>query len=185
MKLLITIFVVFVTSSPFMAYSQGIVFEYDNAGNRVKRLAQNAPDLTPFFAISPNAAQGPTNMVSRIRILNVNSSYGLPTTGATITVRILKSSLWAFTWDPTATSNSLGTLNNGIWTYSNSGAYHTWTTTEVIGVGSSRYLGFTSLFNAGASSGTTTITVQIVSQSGGELNDKNNLDVETITYVMP
>lgn len=139
------------------------------------------PDLTPFVTISPNTIAGTKPFSARIRVLNLTTSGG-PTSGAVITVRILKSSLWAFTWDGTATTGPLGALNNSTWTYSSAGIFHTWTTNAVIPKGSSRYIGFTGTFTPGATSGKLPVTVQIVYPSGGERNDKNNTDVETINY---
>ncbi|KAA0992064.1 beta strand repeat-containing protein [Dyadobacter aurulentus] len=139
------------------------------------------PDLTPFITVNPNQMNGTTDFASRIRILNLNNDSTTVTAGI-ITVRILKSNLWNFTWDPAATSNSLGALNNSAWTYANSQLYHTWTTNVVIAKGSSRYIGFSGTFIPAATSGTLPITVQIRFPSGGEVNDKNNTDVEQIIY---
>lgn len=139
------------------------------------------PDLTPFLAVSPSEIAGTKPFAARIRVLNLITSGG-PTTGEVITVRILKSNFWTFTWDGAATTNSLGALNNSIWTYSGAGAYHTWTTTAVLLKGSSRYIGFTGTFTSGAANGTLPITVQIRFPSGGERNDKNNTDVEIVSY---
>lgn len=119
-------------SSPGIIYAQGVVFGYDNAGNRVRRIVQSAPDLTPFLTVTPTYTAGAVNMTMRVKILNLNSSYSLPTNGQTITVRILKSALWNFTWDGSATSNVLGSLTNSIWTYSSAGSFHTWTTNDML-----------------------------------------------------
>lgn len=142
-----------------------------------------ASDLTPFITISPNVMAGPTTFDTRIRILNLNTASTFPTTGATITVRILKNNTrWTFTWNPSATSNSLGALNNSVWTYSGNVLYHIWTTTQVIAKGSSRYIGFTSAFTPGSQTGQLPITVTIDYPSGGEDNNQNQTDVEVATF---
>lgn len=140
-----------------------------------------AADLTPFFTVSPNQIVGPSTITSRIRVLNLSTATNA-TSGGTITVRILKSSLWSFVWNSAATSNSLGVLNNSVWTYTSNVLYHIWTTTQVLAIGSSRYIGFDMSFNPGATSGQTAVTTQIVFPSGGETNDLNNTDSETIIY---
>ncbi|PWJ54085.1 hypothetical protein CLV98_11928 [Dyadobacter jejuensis] len=140
------------------------------------------PDLTPIITMEPNQIAGTGQFINRIRILNLNYASGGPTSGEVITVRILKNAKWTFTWDGASVSNSLGSLNNPIWTYSDSGVYHTWTTNEVLLKGSSRYIGFTATLTSGSSIGAAPITVQIRYPSGGEVNDQNNTDVETINY---
>lgn len=159
------------------------MFTYDAAGNRVMRQVVMAPDLTPFITLSTGVMAGPTTFDTRLRILNLNSVTGVPTTGALITVRILKNvARWNFVWDPSGTNNGLGVLNNSIWTYSTNTLYHIWTTTEIIPKGSSRYIGFTSLFSPGATTGSESITVTIVFPSGGEINNLNQTDVEVATF---
>ena len=142
-----------------------------------------APDLTPFITISPNVMAGTTTYDTRIRVLNLNTVTGASTTGATITVRILKNNArWNFTWNPAATSNGLGVLNNSVWTYTTNALYHIWTATDIIAKGGSRYIGFTSTFTPGATTGTLPITVTIVYPSGGEIYNLNQTDVEVATF---
>lgn len=142
-----------------------------------------APDLTPFITIAPNVMAGPTTFDTRIRILNLNTTLGAPTTGAVITVRILKNTArWNFTWSPSAASNGLGALNNSVWTYTSNALYHIWTTNEVIAKGGSRYIGFTSSFTPGQTTGTLPITATIDYPSGGETNNLNQTDVEVATF---
>ncbi|GAA4446740.1 hypothetical protein GCM10023091_40410 [Ravibacter arvi] len=140
------------------------------------------PDLTPFVTFDPNVISGTRGFTARIRVLNLNSTSGGPTTGAKITVRVPKNAKWTVVWDGAATSNALGTLHNAIWTYSASGIYHTWTATAVIPKGGSRYIGFTGTFTPGKTMGTSPVTVQIDYPSGGETNDANNTDIESVEY---
>ncbi|WP_025763404.1 hypothetical protein [Dyadobacter tibetensis] len=142
-----------------------------------------APDLTPFLTISPNVMAGPTVFDTRIRILNLNTSTDTETSG-TITVRILKNNTrWSFVWDGTQTSNTLGPLSNSVWTYSSTNPlYHIWTTTDILAKGSSRYIGFTSTFLPGQTTGSLPITVTIDFPSGQEIYNLNQTDVEVATF---
>jgi hypothetical protein len=159
--------------------AQGIVFEYDNAGNRTKRYQNAAPNLSPSILVSPTMLAGPTNISM---VVNVYEFNDVPTSGS-IQVYILKDPLYVMSFNSTATAVAGETVSNASWTLNNTNPlYYILTTSQVIPASGSLAFGLTGIFNSGATKGQTVVSVFLYPESGGELDDSDNADDETIVY---
>jgi hypothetical protein len=136
------------------------------------------PDITPNITADPNVMHGVTNFDI---IVQVTELLNYPTNGL-ITVLIPKDNRWSFTYNPSATDINGKPVNNPVWTWTDFGIYHKFTTSSVITAGYYSRFGFTALWTEITSMGTYTITSQITSGSGGETRIDNNVDAEKLDY---
>ena len=129
----------------------------------------DVPDLTPVLTVAPNVMNGVTSFSIEVRITELNSVV----TDGLITARITKDPRWAIQ----------GSLSNPNWSYSGTDPnYHIFTTSSAITAGGSSVFTFNALWSAGQTTGYYTITLQIDSNSGGEVKINNNTDAEKIDY---
>lgn len=138
-------------------------------------------DLAPTLTVTPNIMQGPTPFDVVVRISELE---GVATEG-TVTVLIPVDSRWNLSgaWNPSLTELGGVPLDNATWSYDGSDpAYHRFTRSAAITGGSGSAFGFRGLFNGGNTRGVATITVQLLSGSGGEEAVQNNTDSEKLDY---
>ena len=138
------------------------------------------PDLTVTLIVSPNIMHGTTYFNTIVQVTELNSIN----TSGLITVNIPRDSRWILTDGFVQSLTIIGTtpVNNSIWTYSSDAINHIFTTSGVITAGSYSRFGFRVTFNPGSANGSTPVTSQLVSGSGGEIKVNNNADSEKIDY---
>ena len=138
-----------------------------------------APDLSPSIAFLPATIVG-TQSVSIV--LDVFEFNDIATSGL-VTVYILKDPLYTLAFNPSATSTAGKPVDNSKWILNTSDPlYYILTTNEVIAASGRLSAGFTTVFTPGATKGATVITTFIASGSGGEVDDTNNADDDTLIY---
>lgn len=115
-------------------------------------------------------------------IVDVTELNGRNTDGSAITVQIPKDARFTFTFDPTLTNVGFSTIDNTNWTYSSSTIFHEFTTTNVIPGKQSFSFGYIGTYDPQSTSGQTSITASLVSNSGGDTNSSNNSDSEKMAY---
>lgn len=163
--------------NPIMA--QTVVFDYDNAGNRIKRYQSTAPNLSPSILIAPAIIEGPTNINVFVNVYEFND---VPTSGL-IQIYILKDPLYTLSFNPNATVLAGENVSNASWTLNNSDPlYYILTTSQIIPASGSLSAGMSGIFNPGASRGQTVVSVLVYPESGGEIDDSDNADDDTILY---
>lgn len=138
------------------------------------------PDLSPSIAFLPATIVGTTNVSV---VLNVYEFNNLATSGL-ITVKILKDPLYVLAFNPVATVVAGQPVNNSSWTFDpvSDPTYYVLTTSQVIPASGSLGAGFTTTFVPGATKGSTVISTFIQAGSGGEIDDTNNADDDTLIY---
>jgi hypothetical protein len=138
------------------------------------------PDLSPSIAFLPATIVGTTNVSI---VLNVYEFNNLATSGL-VTVRILKDPLYALVFNSIATVVAGQPVNNSTWIFDpvSDPTYYVLTTSQVIPASGSLGAGFTTTFTPGASKGSTVISTFIQAGSGGEIDDTNNADDDTLIY---
>jgi len=177
------------TYTPDPNYNGTDVFTYkicdvngncDQATVTITVFPVDEPDLSPTITTEPNVMHGVTHFDIIIKVSELNNA---PTNG-TITVFIPIDSRWVLDggFDQSATMIGSNPVNNSIWTYSTNGTSHVFTTTSVFSPLSIMQFGFHALWSNTATEGVFTITSQIVSGSGGENRDDNNVDAEMLDY---
>jgi len=138
------------------------------------------PDLTPVITAYPNVMHGVSdiNIIVKVSELNSVNSNGL------ITVIIPKDFRWILNGPFDQGLTMLGSipLNNNVWTYSSDAVYHFFTTSAIITEAGFLSFGFKAIFNPGNTKGVYTITSQINTGSGGEIQVDNNVDAEKLDY---
>jgi hypothetical protein len=138
------------------------------------------PDVTPIITANPNVMTGITNydITVRVRELKDVDTSGL------ITVFIPKDNRWVLSEPYNSAATTIGgvAVNNADWSYTDNGTQHVFTTTVTITAGDSSTFGIKAIWNAGQTTGTYTITSQIVGGSGGEDRVNNNVDAEVLDY---
>jgi hypothetical protein len=163
---------------PYIVWAQSVKYEYDNAGNRIRRMV--GTDLTPRLTITPSITHGVTSMEITIAAVETGNA---PTDGSEITVLCDKMNDFKNpVWDPSVTSTSDGTsIQNSIWTFSEDPYYYIFKTSAVIPKGSLRRLLLRVTLDPGNFGGQVAINAVIQPGSGGEQNVSNNLDSDPIT----
>lgn len=157
-----------------ISFSQAISFNYDLAGNRVKR--KSACDLTVTMDIdgllfSPNA--------KRDFVVNLYEVNSVETTGP-ITLRISKAPIFTITYPlVSGTSNVFGGSphNNSDWAFSENANFITMTSKAgfILPSAGHSVIGFTIARNAGTLAGVEqNLTSVVVAGSGDEANSANN-----------
>ncbi|MCE7044636.1 Ig-like domain-containing protein [Dyadobacter sp. CY312] len=137
------------------------------------------PDLSPSISFLPATIIGSTKLGI---ILNVYEFNDVPTSGL-ITVYILKDPTYILSFNPADVNVKGQVVNNSKWIFDNSNPlYYILTTNEVIPASGGLAAGFTTTFNPGATKGSTVISTFIDSGSGGEVDDSNNADDDTLVY---
>ncbi len=152
------------------AYTQTI-YSYDNAGNRIKRMA-NAPDLSIRITFIPSSVTGttPISGTLKITIMEVN---GIPSNGSLITARVRTHEVYTI-------NASAGTVFSG-WTYQGvTGVFHTFTSSMILNNSNSQFLVPLSIYPNGGL-GHFPVSAALAQNSGGDLNTSNNSDQETIS----
>jgi len=157
-----------------------LIIEYDVAGNRISRgMSGDGKDLAPSFTLLPTIAHGVTDMGFHIQIQEVDGGCGSGTT----TVIIPKDARLSFTYDSNLTSMGPWSLDNSSWTYDGTnGSFHIWTTDESIDNNSSLSFGFNAQYDPQNTTGINSISVTILTGSGGETDGSNNSDAETLIF---
>jgi len=139
------------------------------------------PDLTIGLSVLPGVVNGTSAGAAEVVIQELT---GNPTHGSTMTIKIIKSPKFAVTWDPSATG--LGPFNgwsNVSWVYDSTDTnFHIWTSNLIIGGLSSLKFGMNLTFDSLGETGNSPIHGFIEFGSGGEVDNQNNYDKETISY---
>lgn len=146
-------------------------------------LAGLVPDLVPRITVTPNVFRGTNRLEVLVAVLEVGKELG--TNGGPITVRVQKNAiLTQFEWNPAITvSGNRTSVQNSIWTQSQSDQYYIFTTNTVIPKNSQRRLLFHITLNPGQRAGSFPLDTSIPNDgSGGEVNRINNRDSETIEF---
>jgi hypothetical protein len=138
------------------------------------------PDVTVTIIVSPNIMHGTTIFDVIVQVTELN----LINTSGQITVNIPRDSRWILTDGFVQSLTIIGTtpVNNSIWTYSSDAINHIFTTSGVIPAASYARFGFRVTFSPGSANGSTPLTSQLVSGSGGEIKVNNNADSEKIDF---
>ena len=132
------------------------------------------PDLTPTIDVTPEPLVNGGSSNLAVQISEVN---GVDTTGP-VTVRVTKDIRWTFGSFP---SNA----DNDKWTLDASGTSYVFTTSETIPANGSLPFAMQGVWDAGATTGTATFSVNIESGSGGEGNFSNNNNADSVPYALP
>ncbi|GAB4035456.1 hypothetical protein GCM10028774_24870 [Spirosoma jeollabukense] len=157
-----------------LSYAQA-TFEYDAAGNRVKRTG--SPDLSILLNVSPTTTYGTTNLTARISVFNLSQ---VPTVG-TITVYLSKDPLVNFTFDPTATFVGTGLVQNANWSFDNSNPnFWILTSSIVIAGGNSSRVGLSGVITPGNTRGLLSLTALV--SSVGDTVASNNAASTSVQY---
>lgn len=154
-------------------------FEYDQAGNRIRRYYTPVPDLSPVIVVqqSPTYGTSPINLVLDIYELNNVATNGV------ITVKIPKNPQTTLSLNSGATSVGGRPVQNSVWNLSGpSGGFYTLTSSQVIAAGDMLSFGLNGVLTPGATSGRLSLTAIIVGGSGGEVRINNNSAASAIDY---
>jgi hypothetical protein len=138
-------------------------------------------DITPSISAEPSIMHGITHFDIIVKVTELSNT---PTAGQ-VTVLIPKDTRLVFDWSAVQTATLIGAnpVSNAVWTYSAADPdYHIFTTTSVIPAGSISQFGFHAVWTAGLTTGAFTLTSQIISGSGGEVRNTNNVDAEILNY---
>jgi len=153
---------------------------YSTGTHVIVSITDCPPDVTITLMVSPNIMHGLTyfNVIVQVTELNNINTNGL------ITVNIPKDSRWILTdgFVPSLTIIGTTPINNNMWTYSSDAINHIFTTVGLITAGSFSTFGFRVTFDPGSANGSTPVTSQLVSGSGGESKVSNNADSEKIDF---
>ncbi|GAB4014484.1 hypothetical protein GCM10028773_01300 [Spirosoma koreense] len=147
-------------------------FDYDQAGNRIKRYYNPVPDVVPVLTIQPNVVQGAKLMTAVLKVYEIND---VPTNGL-IKVLVAKNpSKVVFTFNATATSLGGQAVQNASWTFDSSSNpnYYILTTSTVIGAQGLLGFGLTGTSIPIDVASDVSFSAAIVT-GGGELNPGNN-----------
>ena len=138
------------------------------------------PDVTVTIIVSPNIMHGTTIFDVIVQVTELN----LINTSGQITVNIPRDSRWILTDGFVQSLTIIGStpVNNSIWAYSSDAINHIFTTSGVITAASYSRFGFRVTFSPGSANGSTPVTSQLVSGSGGEIKVNNNADSEKIDF---
>lgn len=154
-------------------------FEYDPAGNRIRRFSIPVSDLVAQVQIGPSTTYGVTPVIAKLRVTEVN---GVATSGP-IVVRLTRSSIVTFSFDPTITSIGGTTVLNGNWNFdSTNPSYYTLTSSAVIPGANSSIIGLSGTVTPNNFQGLLTTTMAIIGGSGGELKATNNTGAAKLEY---
>jgi hypothetical protein len=157
-----------------------VSYEYDLAGNRIKRLA--GPDLSPTHDI--DASDFPAGS-ERDFVVNLYEVNNVVTTGV-IRFRVSKLSSFTITYPVTSGISNVfgGTANqNGNWDFTENSGFITATSKSGIKIpaGGMTSVGFHIAVNNGVPSGNfQNLTTTILAGSGGEINTANNQAVTVV-----
>ncbi|CAN5341859.1 hypothetical protein BH09BAC4_BH09BAC4_34380 [soil metagenome] len=154
-------------------------FEYDAAGNRVKRNVTVAPDLSPIMYVLPSIIYGTQPLSVVIKVFEI---VPVPTPGV-VTVYLTKNtSTITLNLNPSTTFVNGIPVQNGQWTMdaTSNPNYYILTTTTPIAALSSLNIGLTGNFIA-IGQGTTSFSVTVFPLAG-ELNLSNNTASSKLNY---
>ena len=137
-------------------------------------------DISAVLRFVPGIVTGTSDMAFQI---TVQELVGFATNGM-VTVVIPKDGRLSFTYNPSMTiAGPYPTPDNSKWTYDGTNAdFHVWTSTAPIPAFGKSKFGFVAQYDPEFSNGEVTYTVTIISGSGSENNDKNNIDTELLKY---
>jgi hypothetical protein len=139
------------------------------------------PDIAVTLSASPNIMNGITRFNLLVKVKELENT---PTSG-TITILLPKDARWNLDrgFDMQLTSLDGTPVDNPSWSYSNADAsYHQFQTTSSIAGGGGSTFGFVAQFDPRNTRGVSTITIQLVAGSGGEVTGSNNSDSEKLDY---
>jgi len=136
------------------------------------------PDLSVVTTLLPTVATGVTDNVWSIKVVE---NGGAQTSG-TISVIMPQDPRLPINWDSNATMIEIFPVENSEWTYTPNASFHIWTRDASIAGNSSSTFGFESTYDPQNTSGEVSYNVTILSNSGGETNGLNNIDVETLIF---
>lgn len=157
-----------------------VSYEYDLAGNRIKRLM--APDLSPTNDIDDLSFSIGS---SRDFIVNIFEVNNVLTTGV-ISFRVTKLSAFTITYPAVSgISNVLGGMvnENGNWNFTENSGFITVTAKTGVNIPANGQatIGFNIARKTGTPNGTVqNITSTIIGGSGGEVNTSNNQVVTSV-----
>ncbi len=143
------------------------------------------PELAISFLLLPAVTHGTTNIEGVVTVANIASTPAIPSSGL-ITVFVAKDSKLNLTFPASATTVLGQAVSNSVWTFdnSNSSFYRFTTTASVPGNEGVLKFGFTGSIAPGSTNGSFAITATLLAGSGGDINNGNNADSETVTYFM-
>lgn len=138
------------------------------------------PDLSPSISFIPATITGPAEVGVVLKVYEFNDVA----TNGLITVYIPKDPLFTLSFSSAAGTVGGQAVQNSNWTFDAAGnpSYYILTTNAVIPASGLLSAGFTAAVTPGAVSGQTTISAIILSESGGEKDDTNNVDDDTLDY---
>ncbi|MDQ6479000.1 Ig-like domain-containing protein [Dyadobacter sp. LHD-138] len=180
------------TFEPATGFSGPIDFAYTTCDNGTPSACASAtlhlfvspvPDLVVILTVRPGNVTGTTNITLVGDVYNVPVS-STSTNGSIITVYVAKNSLINLTLNSAATLVGGKTVQNSIWTFDGNSnpSFYILKTNAVIGDSDLRSFGLEGTITPGSSSGKLNLTAFIDSGSGGEVNDLDNSDSESILF---
>jgi len=136
-------------------------------------------DLSPAIRILPSVANGATEMLFTIKVLEIADKQ---TSGA-ITVVLPKDLQMDFEWDGGLTSLSGFDFDNPDWIYDDSNAsFHIWTSNAGLSASGQSAIGLVCVYDPQSTNGKVTYSASVIQGSGNETNSANNIDAETIVF---
>jgi len=140
---------------------------------------EDACDLSPSILLSNNNIEGVSSFEASI---SISELAGFDSDGE-ITMYMNKDPHLALSWDPNMLFSNGLSLSNSNWNFDNSNPnYYIWTSTSVILANGTQTIGFIGEFDSGALDGNTGLTVNLLTESGGDLVDLNNAKSVIINF---
>lgn len=138
------------------------------------------PNLMPVLSFSPSIVNGTTNvdLVGEISEFNGKQTSGI------ITVYVLKDLLYNLSFNPAATFLGGQSVDNSIWSFdaTSNPNYYLLTTSAVFAPNSVHLFGFTTNIAPGSLNGQSASGITILSGSGGDISNADNLDDDILVY---
>lgn len=180
------------TFEPASGFSGPVDFAYTTCDNGAPSACASAtlhllvnpvPDLITILTVDPTNTTGTTNITLVGEIYNI-PVVSTSTNGSQITVYVAKNPLIELSFNSSAILIGGKTVHNSVWTFdaNSNTSFYILKTTAIINDSDSKSFGLTGVVTPGSSSGKLNITSFIDSGSGGEINDLNNSDAESIIF---
>ncbi|WP_420150774.1 hypothetical protein [Spirosoma sp.] len=154
------------------------------ANNTVTVVVIPAPDLTPVVHTAPTTLYGNSQVSFVVDVFELNNSPTTSSSTRKVKVYINKQEKVDLSFDATATSIGGYSVQNSAWSFDDSSDenYYILTANNIIEAGSKLSFGLTGAFMPGSTSGTMALCSVIAPLSGGEVNNANNTDADSVTY---
>jgi len=161
--------------------SASIASTNDILNDEIAAFSWAGSDISKSVTLLPTVINGiNTGMFIQCRVIEQNN---VPTEGP-INIILPRDARLTFAYDPTLTSDPLGSVNNMDWTYDGSNSsFHIWTmSTPLAADGISTFSILDVSYDPQTTSGSVAYTFSILAGSGSENDFTNNIDVETLSY---